>query len=105
VNGSADERDSEAGGAGDDVLGQLREVEVAQVVYSTAATLASLAYGKLETGELDQARLAIDALRALVPLLAGQVDAQAVASLEQVLANLQLAYAGAVAAQSGREPD
>ena len=104
MSGSADEAgpEPELGGGGDDFLDQLREVEVAQVVYSTAATLASLAYGKLEAGELEQARLAIDALRALVPVLAGQVEAQAVASLEQVLANLQLAYAGAVAAESGR---
>jgi hypothetical protein len=98
VNGSADEPEP----AGDDVLEQLRGVEVSQVVYSTAATLASLAYGKLDAGELDQARLAIDALRALVPVLSGQVEAQAVASLEQVLANLQLAYAGAVAVRTGR---
>ena len=96
MSGSADDPTA------DDVLAQVRALRVADLLHTTAATLASLAYGKLEIEELDDARLAIDALRALVPLLAGQLGEPELRGLEQALANLQLAYASAVAAQSGR---
>ena len=46
---------------------------------------------------LDQVRLAIEALRALVPVLAGTVPPDLVRDFERVTANLQLAYAAAVA--------
>jgi hypothetical protein len=61
----------------------------------TSSMLASLAYGKLapETRDLDDARLAIDALRALLPVLGEQERND----LQQVVTNLQLAYADAAA--------
>ena len=43
-------------------------------------------------------RLAIEALRALVPVLKGALPDELVRDFEQVTANLQLAYAEAVAA-------
>ena len=36
--------------------------------------IVSLSFGKLGAGELDEARLGIDALRALMPLLQGQIE-------------------------------
>src|SRR5436309_930087 len=50
-----------------------------------------------EGRDLDQARLAIEALRALVPVLEGSVPHEALGDFNQVLANLQLAYASAAA--------
>ena len=73
-------------------------MKVAQFLYSNAVTLASLVFGKLEAGELDEARLGIDALAALVPLLHGDAKRD----LGQTLSNLQLAYAGAVAVAPDR---
>jgi hypothetical protein len=55
--------------------------------------LASLAYGKLapDLRDLDEARLAIDALRALLPL----VPEEHRRDIQEVVTNLQLAYADA----------
>jgi hypothetical protein len=78
----------------DDLIEQIRAIKLAEFLFSSTVTLASLAYGKLDTGELDEARLAIDALAALVPLLDGDTKRD----LAATLANLQLAYADAVAA-------
>ena len=72
---------------------ELRKVKVGDLLVHTSSMLASLAYGKLapETRDLADAQLAIDALRALLPLLpeAGR------GSIQQVVSNLQLAYADA----------
>ena len=78
----------------EDLLAQIRSVRVSQFLGSSAVTLASIAYGKLDASELDEVRLAIDALAALVPLLEGDERRD----LTQTRANLQLAYAAAVAA-------
>jgi hypothetical protein len=82
------------GPAPEDLIEQIRGLKLADFLLSTAVTLASLAYGKLASGELPEARLAIDALAALMPLL----DGDAKRDLGQTLANLQLAYADAVTA-------
>ncbi len=79
----------------DELLAQLK---VSDLVLSTLATLVQLGYGKLATKEPEQARLAIEALRALTPVLEGQAPADALRDLKQATANLQLAYADAVAA-------
>jgi hypothetical protein len=83
-----------------DPLEQIRELKLGEFLLSTAATLASLAFGKLDAGELPEARLAIDAISALVPVLQGQIDDEARRDLEHALANLKLAYADAVSAAS-----
>jgi hypothetical protein len=80
----------------EELLGSLQAIELAQFLVSMISTLASLAYGKLGTGELEEARLGIDALRALVPVLGDHVDDSLRRSLEQAVANLQVAYADAV---------
>ena len=84
---------------------ELRKLKVSDILVQTALTLSSLGYRALsaEDRDLAQARLAIEALRAIVPLLAGAVPEQTTRDLNQVVANLQLAYAEAAA--ESREGD
>ena len=86
----------------EDLVDALRQLQVSDLLVQTLSTVSSLAYHRLaeEHRDLEQARLAIDALRALVPVLAGSVPAELVRDFEQVTANLQLAYATAVAGAS-----
>jgi hypothetical protein len=70
---------------------QLAAFQVEQFVLSAASTLASLAYAKLERGDLPQAKKAIDVLVTLVP----HVEGELAADLRRALANLQVAYADA----------
>lgn len=77
----------------------LDELRVADVLLQSLSLSTSLGFGRLapENRDLDQARLAIEALRALEPVLRdGGVDEASVRDLEQARANLQLAYAKAV---------
>jgi hypothetical protein len=61
------------------------------------SSCSSLGYRKLseEDRDLDQARLAIETLRALLPVLEGTVADELVRDFKQVTSNLQLAYADA----------
>ena len=72
---------------------ELKKVKVGDLLLHTCSMLASLAYGKLapETRDLPDAQLAIEALRALVPL----VPEEGRGGIQQVVSNLQLAYADA----------
>ena len=78
----------------------LEQLQVSDLLVHSLSTISSLAYHRLaeEHRDLEQARLAIEALRALVPVLRGSVPDELVRDFEQVTANLQLAYADAVAA-------
>jgi hypothetical protein len=78
------------------MLGAIRQARVGELILSTVSTLASVAYGKLEAKELGEARLAIDAVGALLPLLNGEVEDGIRRDFEQALTNLRLAYADAV---------
>jgi hypothetical protein len=80
----------------DDLIEAIRQIEVGQFLLSTVSTLASLAYGKLEAGDLGQAKAAIDAIQALLPVLEGQGEAALRADFDAALANLKIAYADAV---------
>jgi hypothetical protein len=77
----------------------LSKLGVADVLLNALTASVSLGYHRLspEARDLPQARLAIEALRALDPALreAG-VDERLLRDLEQARANLQLAYAKAV---------
>ena len=66
-----------------------------ELAVESATLFASLAFGRLaaETRDLEQARLAIEALKALL----GVVPEEQRRDLQPVLANLQLAYADAAA--------
>jgi len=75
----------------EELVEEFRKAKVDEFLVHTCSLLASLAYGKLEAKELDQARLAIDALKALQPL----VPEAAGRELQGVVASLQLAFADA----------
>ena len=78
------------------MLDAIRQAKVAQLILSTVSTLASVAYGKLEMEDPTEAKKAIDAIDALLPLLEGEVDDGIRRDFEQALVNLKLAYADAV---------
>ena len=79
---------------------ELKKLKVADVLVQTLFTVSSLGYRRLgeDDRDLDQARLAIEALRAIVPVLKEAVPDQVTSDFEQMIANMQLAYAKAVAA-------
>ena len=84
----------------EDLREALDRVGVADVLLQALSATASLGFRRVsvEARDLGQARLAIEALRALEPVLReGGVDDAVVRDLEQARANLQLAYAAAVA--------
>ncbi|HZL54738.1 MAG TPA: hypothetical protein VFC22_03830 [Solirubrobacteraceae bacterium] len=85
----------------DQLVEELRKVKVSDLLVHTCSMLASLAFGKLapDARDLEQARLAIDALKALGPLL----DDDSKRDIQQVVANLQLAYAEAATPASTPE--
>jgi hypothetical protein len=86
----------------EELLAALRDLKVSDLLVQTLSTVSSLAYHRLseERRDLEQARLAIEALRALVPVLAGSIPPELTRDFEQVTANLQLAYAQAASAAS-----
>jgi predicted nucleic acid-binding protein len=87
--------------ADDELLEQLEEelqkLKVSDLLVQTLYTVSSLGYRRLSERErdLEQARLAIEALRALLPILEGSVAEELARDFKQVTANLQLAYADA----------
>jgi hypothetical protein len=87
---------SDAMPSADELVAELRKAKVSDMLVHTCSLLASLGYGKLspEALDLEQARLAIEALKALAPLL----DEGPRREIQQVVANLQLAFADAAAA-------
>jgi hypothetical protein len=87
------------------VIEEIKKMKVSDLLLSTVTTLAQLGYAKLEEGtkDLEQARVAIDAIAALLPLIQDHVPAEIVRDLESVLANLQLAYVRA--SSEGSEGD
>ena len=70
---------------------QLASFAVEQFLVSAASTIASLAYAKLDRGDLPQAKKAIDALASLVPHLEGDLAED----LARALTRLQVSYAEA----------
>jgi hypothetical protein len=83
---------------------ELKRLKVDDLLVQTLYTVSSLGYRKLSEDErdLDQARLAIEALRALVPVLEGSVDEGLVRDFKQVTSNLQLAYADAAQGKTAK---
>ena len=76
---------------------ELKRVKVSDFLVQTLYTVSSLGYRRLseQDRDLDQARLAIETLRALLPVLDGSVSDELVRDFKQVTANLQLAFAEA----------
>jgi hypothetical protein len=81
----------------EELQAELAKLKVGDLLLQTLYSVSSLGYHRLsgEARDLDQARLAIEALRALIPVLDGSVPEEALRDFGQVLANLQLAYAAA----------
>jgi hypothetical protein len=81
-----------------ELLAALSQLQVSDLLVQTLSTVSSLAYHRLseEHRDLEQVRLAIEALRALLPVLSASLPPDLLRDFEQVTANLQLAYAAAV---------
>ena len=88
--------------SGDEYRDALAKLTVADTLVSTITMLVSLGFARVaaETRDLEQARLAIEALRALLPAVRDSLPAELVRDLEGGQASLQLAYADAVAESS-----
>jgi hypothetical protein len=79
------------------LIDAVKQMKVSDFLLSTAATLAQLGFAKLDesTRDLDQARLAIEGTKSLLATLEGGVPEEVLRDFQQVVANLQLAYAAA----------
>jgi len=73
---------------------ELAHFDVADMLVHAASTTATLAYRYLERDEcdLEQVRLALDALTALLPLLAGRIDMSVEADFRSAVAALRTGY-------------
>ncbi len=76
---------------------ELRKLKVSDLLVQMLYTVSSLGYRKLseQDRDLEQAKLAIETLRAVLPVLEGVVGEDVLRDFRQVTANLQLAYAEA----------
>jgi hypothetical protein len=88
---------------------ELKQLKISDVLLQSCYTISSLGYGKIaaapEERDLEQARLAIEALRALTPILKGVLAEEVTRDLAQVTANMQLAYAKAASEQGEQPPE
>ena len=96
-----------------ELVEELRRLKVEDVLIQTLVTVSSLGYRRLgltedtrDDRDLDQARLAIETMRALTPVLERFIPEELVRDFNQSVANLQLAYAQATreAGASASEP-
>src|SRR4029079_5484897 len=76
---------------------ELAKLKVSDLLLQTLYTVSARGYQQLtgEEKDLEQARLAIESLKALMPVLEGSVPDEAMRDFQQVLAHLQLAAASA----------
>ena len=83
----------------EELQAELEKLKVSDLLLQTLYTVSSLGYHRLsgETKDLEQAKLAIESLKALMPVLEDSVPEEALRDFQQVVANMQLAYADAVA--------
>jgi hypothetical protein len=94
-----------------DLAEALRNLKVEDVLLNALMTVSSIGYRRLgatpetrEDRDLDQARLAIETMQALVPVLEGFIPGDLVRDFNASVANLQLAYAKAASEPDGGEP-
>jgi hypothetical protein len=83
---------------------ELRRLRIEDVLIQTLITISSIGYRRLglteetkEDRDLQQAKLAIDTMTALTPVLDTVVPAELLQDFNQSVASLQLAYAKAAA--------
>jgi hypothetical protein len=76
---------------------ELKKLKVSDLLVQMLYTVSSLGYRKLseQDRDLEQAKLAIETLRAVLPVLEGTIGEDVMRDFRQVTANLQLAYAEA----------
>ena len=81
---------------------ELRNLKVEDVLISVLIQVSAIGYRRLglteetkDDRDLPQAKLAIDTMKALVPVLEHVVQADLIRDFEQSVANLQLAFAKA----------
>jgi hypothetical protein len=81
---------------------ELRRLKVEDLLIQTLVTVSSIGYRRLgltedsrEDRDLEQARLAIETMRAVTPVLEEFIPAELIRDFNQSVANLQLAYAEA----------
>jgi hypothetical protein len=81
----------------EELQAELAKLKVSDLLVQTLYTVSSLGYHRLsgDAKDLGQAKLAIESLKVLVPVLEGEVSEDALRDFQQVLANLQLAFASA----------
>jgi hypothetical protein len=89
---------------------ELAQLKVEDVLVSVLIQISSIGYRRVgltedtkEDRDLDQAKLAIDTMKALTPVLAQVVPPDLIRDFEQSVANLQLAYAKAASEEAGGE--
>ena len=96
------EDEAQAGASQEELIEQLeaelKKLKISDVLVQTVFTVSSLGFAKLreDDRDLEQVKLAIESMRALVPSLEGAVPAEVIRDFNQMVANLQLAYAKAV---------
>jgi hypothetical protein len=85
------------------LMADLRRASVSDLLVETCSVIASLGYARLapDARDLEQVRLAIEALKALAPLLPDEPAR----GIRQVIANLQLAFVEAAAAPPPKESE
>jgi hypothetical protein len=87
---------------------ELRKLRVEDVIVNTLVHVSTIGYRRLGVTEdsrderdLEQSRLAIETMQALVPVLHGFLHEDLVSGFEEQIANLQLAYAKAARDNDG----
>jgi hypothetical protein len=82
---------------------EVHKLPIRDLLVQTIGTISQLSWGRISGPhkDLEQARLAIDALRALVPVVAPTVSEQAGRDLNAVVSSLQLAYVKAIGDEGG----
>jgi hypothetical protein len=83
---------------------ELRRLRIEDVLIQTLITISSIGYRRLgltedtrDDRDLQQAKLAIDAMAALTPVLESVVPEELIRDFNQSVASMQLAYAQAAA--------
>ena len=87
---------------------ELRKLRVEDVLVNTLVHVSTIGYRRLgltedsvDERDLDQSRLAIETMQALVPVLEGFLPEDVVSGFQEQVANLQLAYAKAAKVNDG----
>lgn len=92
------EKKAPEGASAEEAAEQLRRIKVADLVVQATTGLVTLGFVRLAGDQLDfaQARLAIDSLKALEPIVREQVSTELGDELGKAVASLQLGYAEAM---------